>query len=401
MKVRIAACLLLATAFLSGCASEDRSSLRAETGGVIISERQEMAMGKTIAQEVLKEFTSYDDPALNAYVNRVGQAVAKVSDRPNIPYHFTVLDHPVVNAFAAPGGYIFVTRGLLSNVQNEAQLAVILGHEVGHVVERHAMKQLQAQTVTLVAQIASAVKGMGAESVGAAGDMAARIFLGFDREAEYRADALGVKYAYDAGYNPNEMLGFFGVLEREQEAQGIGQPSSVEELVWDHPPTAKRMENAKQAIENLKLWDASTGLKTNLVVGTELFASAIAGRSFKEEEALIEKAFTIIYTAYQAKDVDKIMLYVSRDYSHGKEGYYDLEKDLRFFFTNSDNIRVETKKKEIRLKDNKTAAINHIYVEKFFDRAKNEETSRTVKERLWFAKKETRWLLTSVDNNPK
>ena len=395
----VACCLL--PSLLSGCASTDRSSLKAETAGAIISERREMDIGKAVSQEVLRQYSAYEDPELNAYVNRVGQSVVRVSERSNIPYYFTVLDEPLVNAFAAPGGYVFVTRGLLSVVKNEAQLAGILGHEVAHVVERHAMKRMQAQAVTLLAQIAGAVKGVGGRDMGAANDMATLIFLGYDRESEYHADALGVKYAYAAGYDPKEMLSFFDVLQKEQESIGIGQPSSVQELVWDHPPTNKRVENARQAIENLKLWEASAGMRTTSKIGAEELSAVMSGHSFKEEEARIDKIFTLIYTAYQAKDVDKLMSQVSRDYSHGKEGYHDLEKDLRFFFTHSDNIQVETRKKEIRLKDSKNGIVNHVYIEKYFDRAKNEDVKRTVTERLWFTKKETRWFLAGVENNPK
>lgn len=391
--------LMLAGFLFSSCASTERSSLKAETGGALLSERQEIEIGKNVMQEVLKEYSAYDDPELNAYVNRIGQAVARASDRSGIPYHFMVLDHPIVNAFAAPGGYIFVTRGLLSEVRSEAQLAAILGHEIGHVVERHAIKKLQAQAATLLAQIAGAVKGVG--NLGGVSDMAQLVFLGYDREAEYHADALGVKYAYAAGYEPKEMLSFFDVLRKEQESMGIGQPSTAQELVWDHPPTAKRTENARQAIENLKLWQGSAGMRSNLVVGAEDYSQTVQGKSFKEEEAQIDKTFTLIYTAYQAEDVDQIMAQVSRDFSWGKTGYYDFEKDIRFFFTHSDQIRVETKKKEIRLKESRLGFVNHVYNETFFDRAKNTETKRTVKERLWFAKKESRWLLTGVENNPK
>lgn len=386
---------------MSSCATTERSSLKAETAGSIISEKREIDIGRAVSQEVLREYTAYEDPGLNDYVNRVGQSVARVSERSNIPYRFTVLDHPVVNAFAAPGGYVFVTRGLMSAVKNEAQLAAILGHEVAHVVERHAMKRMQAQAATLLAQIAGAVKGMGGREIAAANDMASLIFLGYDREAEYHADALGIKYAYAAGYDPKEMLGFFDVLQHEQESIGIGQPSSVQELVWDHPPTGKRVENTRQAIENLKLWQAAEGMRGRSMVGAEELAAVMSGHSFKQEEAQIDKVFTLVYTAYQAEDIEKLMTCVSRDYSHGKEGYHDLEKDLRFFFTHSDKIRVETKKKEIRLKDSKVAFLNHVYLETYLDRAKNEEVRRTVKERLWFAKKESRWLLTGVENNPK
>ncbi|MBI4179931.1 M48 family metalloprotease [bacterium] len=381
------------------CATSERSSLKANTGGAIISEQKELDLGRAVAQEVLREFTAYDDEDLNAYVDRVGQAVARVSDRSNIPYRFTVLDHPAVNAFAAPGGYIFVTRGLLSTVQNEAQLAAILGHEVGHVVERHAMKRLQAQAVAFLGQLAMAVKGGGAPA--GAGDMVALIMLGYGREDEYHADALGVKYAYDAGYDPKELLDFFDLLKAEQVSAGIGEPSSVQELVWSHPPPTKRTENTRQAIENLKLWQAGAGLRRNPAVGVEPYEEALSGHSYRDDKSQLDKILTLIYTAYQAEDVEKLMSYVSRDYEHGKSGYYDLEKDLRFFFTHNDQIRVDTKKKEVRLKDSRTAFIHHVYVETFFDRAKSQETTRTVKERLWFVKKSARWLLTGVENNPK
>ncbi len=384
---------------LFSCASPVRSSLKAETGGAIVTERQEIEIGRTVSQEVMKEYSAYDDKAVNDYVNQVGQAVVRVSDRSNIAYRFTILDVPVVNAFAAPGGYVFVTRGLLSAVKNEAQLAAILGHEVAHVVERHAMKRLQAQTASVLAQIAGAVRGVG--HIGAASDMASLIFLGYDREYEYHADALGIKYAYAAGYDPSQMLGFFETLTREQESAGIGQPSSVQELVWDHPPTAKRVENVRQAIENLKLWNASGALKSNLRLGAGEMAGVLEGHSFKEEESRIDKAVTVIFAAYEAEDVDAIMSNVSRDYQSGKSGYYDFEKDLRFFFTHSDQIRVETKKKEIRLKESRLGYVTHSYEEAYLDRAKDITIRRTVRERMWFSKKADRWLLTGVEHNPK
>lgn len=390
---------------LSGCATSDRSSLKAETGGAIITERREMDIGKAVAQEVLREYSSYDDPKVNEYVNRVGQSVARVSERSNIPYRFIVLDHPVLNAFAAPGGYIFITRGLLSVVRNEAQLAAILGHEVAHVVERHSMKQMQAQAATIMAQIAGAVKGMGMRDISAAGDMATMIFLGYGREVEYHADALGVKYAYNAGYDPAQMVSFFDILRSDLESRGIDpQPTVTQEMVWDHPPASRRVENVRQAIENLKLWSAGPGVdgyRTDRKVGTTELEDVMAGNSFKTDEAAIDKVFTMMYTAYQAEDVDRLMSYVSRDFAWGKDSYFDFEKNIRFFFTGADQIQVATKKKEIRLKDSRTGYVNHIYDETYFDRSKNDITKRVVKERLWFTKKEDRWLLTGVDPNPK
>ena len=117
---------------------------------MLFSEKQEIAMGQETDQQIRQQFGIYEDKALNEYVNRIGQSMVPNSHRPNLKHYFAVLDTPVVNAFAAPGGYIYVTRGILALMNSEAELAAVLGHEMGHVAARHSMKQMSAQMLAQV-----------------------------------------------------------------------------------------------------------------------------------------------------------------------------------------------------------------------------------------------------------
>ena len=131
----------VAVLFVSGCATNPVSK-RSEF--VLMSEEQELALGRQMHAEVLKEYRDYKDPKLQQYVQRIGEQVAANSDRPQLIYRFTVLDSPEVNAFALPGGYIYVTRGIMAYMNSEAELAAVIGHEIGHVTARHAVRQYTA-----------------------------------------------------------------------------------------------------------------------------------------------------------------------------------------------------------------------------------------------------------------
>ncbi|WP_171894908.1 M48 family metalloprotease, partial [Pseudomonas aeruginosa] len=138
MKTAWLLLLLLGVGALGGCAVNPATG---KSDFVMMSEQQELGMGARYNQEILKQFPRYNDEKLQAYVQRVGERVARSSHRSNLQYHFTVIDSPDINAFALPGGYIYIHRGLIAYLGSEAELAAVLGHEVGHVTARHSVRQ--------------------------------------------------------------------------------------------------------------------------------------------------------------------------------------------------------------------------------------------------------------------
>ena len=138
--------LLLALVLLPGCAT---NPVTGKQDFVLMSEQDEINLGKQVNQQVLQQYQVYSDPALQDYVQYVGDKLAAHSDRPNLQYHFTVLDSDEVNAFALPGGYVYITRGIMAYLNSEAQLAAVLGHEIGHVAARHAVRQYSASCASL------------------------------------------------------------------------------------------------------------------------------------------------------------------------------------------------------------------------------------------------------------
>jgi predicted Zn-dependent protease len=215
---------------------------------MFFSEQQEIAMGQETDRQIRQQFGIYGDKALNEYVNRVGQSMVPHSHRPNLEHHFSVLDTPVVNAFAAPGGYIYVTRGILALMNSEAELAVVLGHEMGHVAARHSVKQLSGQ---MLAQIGLVVGSIVSKDIrkfaGLAGIGMQLLFLKFSRNDEYQADSLGVSYARQAHYSPGEMLRFFSALEN---MSGDSTSHKIPAFLSTHPMTKDRIAKVKAMVSS-------------------------------------------------------------------------------------------------------------------------------------------------------
>jgi len=212
----------------------------------LISEQEEIALGKQTDREIKAQYGIYSDQALNAYVQRVGQRMTPLTHRPHLTYHFAVLDTPVVNAFAVPGGYVYVTRGILALMNSEAELAVVLGHELGHVNARHSIAKLSQ---LMLAQLGLGVAGVISETFaklsGAASIGIQLLFLKFSRDDEREADTLGVEYSRKSGYNPGEMINFFASLER------LGDLSSGQSLpgfLSTHPLTSERIQHTKDML---------------------------------------------------------------------------------------------------------------------------------------------------------
>lgn len=201
-----------------------------------VSEQEELAMGREIAGRMLGAAPLVNDAALQAYVNRVGRWVALQSERPELPWRFGVIDSASVNAFAAPGGYVLLTRGLYEILDSEAQLAGVLAHEIGHVVKRHHVTVMQkSAALSAGAQIAqrdnrSAILN---NMIGTGAEVFAR---GLDKGAEYEADAVGVVLAARAGYNP---FGLVDVLHKLS-ARGAAD-ASVALLFKTHPLPGDRL----------------------------------------------------------------------------------------------------------------------------------------------------------------
>ncbi|MFH2107070.1 MAG: M48 family metalloprotease [Chrysiogenia bacterium] len=215
---------------------------------MFFSEKAEIAMGQDTDRQIKQQFGIYQDKDLNAYVNSVGQKMVPYSHRPKLQYHFAVLDTPVVNAFAAPGGYIYVTRGIMALMGSEAELAAVLGHEMGHVTARHSMKRLSGQMLASIGLVLGSVLSKDIAKVAGLASVGMQLlFLKFSRSDEYQADSLGVRYARQAAYSPAEMLRFFTALENMSvETGGHKLPS----FLSTHPMTSDRIAKVKAMVSS-------------------------------------------------------------------------------------------------------------------------------------------------------
>ena len=222
---------------------------------MLMSESQEIQLGKQSDQEVIQTYGLYNDPKLTAYIESMGQKLARLSDRPNLTFHFRLLDSPVVNAFAIPGGYVYITRGILAYLNNEAELAGVLGHEIGHVAARHSAKQYsKAQLAQLGFGLAYTFSGEFRKYAGLANFGVNMLFLKFSRDDERQADQLGVKYSSEAGYNALQMAEFFRTLDRMQPSGQGALPG------WfaTHPNPKERIQNVRKLARQ---WQTKLGKK--------------------------------------------------------------------------------------------------------------------------------------------
>jgi predicted Zn-dependent protease len=245
--------------FISGCVSTDQSMVSGSRRAYGYTWAQEVQLGQQADGEIQGEYGMYSNAQLAAYVTRIGEKVLQYSeirqptapeDRRSTPFTFRVLDSPVVNAFALPGGYIYVTRGLLAHLDNEAQLAVVLGHEIAHVVARHAsqsaVRQQGAQLGVLAGVLVGAAAGVDGrileQGMNVLGTGAQLLLLKNGREAEMESDRLGVAYAAKAGYKIADAAAFFRSLARLQEQSGQKLPIYMS----SHPDPGNREQSMLQ-----------------------------------------------------------------------------------------------------------------------------------------------------------
>ena len=212
-----------------------------------MSEEKEIALGQENDAQVRTEMGSYDDRALQEYVTTIGLKLAMASERPGLPWHFTVADVPAVNAFALPGGYIYITRGILPFLDDEAQLAGVLGHEIGHVTARHASQQYSKATGASLGLILGSIfagqAGAGVAQLGQTG--LGLVLLKNSRDDEAQADGLGVRYSSRAGWDPAgipRMLTTLGRIEEASDSKGV--PNWLE----THPQPQDRVQRVQAAV---------------------------------------------------------------------------------------------------------------------------------------------------------
>ena len=229
---------------LSGCAV---NPVTGKQDFVVLSEEQEIQMGREYNAQILRQYQIYEDEKIQNYVQSIGESLAKKSHRPNLIYRFTVLDSPEINAFALPGGYIYINRGLMAYMSSEEELAAVLGHEIGHVTARHSVRQYsQAQ---LMGVLSAAIEINSGRTAGDLANLASGALLsGYGREMELEADDLGAQYIYQDGYSPQGMYDVLAVLKDQEiyskkvaKQRGI-EPRNYHGVFASHPSNDKRLQ---------------------------------------------------------------------------------------------------------------------------------------------------------------
>ncbi len=259
---------------------------------ILMSQEQEISLGKELYPQYTQlSYGLYQDERLQSYVQNVGQKVVAKSDRPGLPYEFNVVNDSNVNAYALPGGKISITRGLISHMENEAQLAAVLAHEVGHVAARHAAqgytRNVLAGLVTGIA--ASALKTSeysGADLLIRSGQLISQmVLMKYSRDQERQADRLSIEYMARAGYNPEGMIQVAKLLKDLNERR----PSMLEVMFSTHPPGEERFETAKQLVTSY-----STRLRDEAFLYEEDFEEATRDiERTKDAYAKMDKALKL------------------------------------------------------------------------------------------------------------
>jgi len=267
-SIAIAACLAAAACAINPATGKRELAL--------VSQAQEIAIGRDADKDVVASLGLYPDEALQRYVQELGSRLAAVSERRDLEWTFRVVDDPTVNAFALPGGFLYVTRGILAHLTSEAELAAVLGHEIGHVTARHSVTQMsQAQLAQLGLGLGVALGGdAGRQLGGLASQGLGLMFLKFSRDDERQADDLGLRYLVAAGYDPRPMPGVYEMLRRVGESSGSER---IPSWLSTHPAPENRQARMEAAI-------AATGQDfSGRPVGRSPFHARIDGIVFGDD----------------------------------------------------------------------------------------------------------------------
>jgi beta-barrel assembly-enhancing protease len=211
---------------------------------------KEIALGKQLAQQVDRSAKFVTDPVVTEYVNRVGQNLVRNSDC-RVPFTIKVIDSDVVNAFALPGGFLYINSGLILHADEESELAGVMGHETAHVCLRHGTKNATKQEIVQIASIPAMIfipyTWAGYAIYQGMNFAIPLTFLKFSRDEEYQADYFGLQYMYKAGYDPNSFVAFFEKVEADEKKQ----PGTIPKVFADHPPTPDRVEAIQKEIATI------------------------------------------------------------------------------------------------------------------------------------------------------
>ena len=211
---------------------------------------REIALGKSLAQEVERSSKLIDDPVVTEYVNRVGQNLVRNSDA-RVPFTIKVIDSDEVNAFALPGGFFYVNSGLILRAQEESELAGVMAHEIAHVAARHGTKNAtkgEAMQFAMIPLMLLGPGGWAGYGIYEAASLAIPVtYLKFSRDSEREADFLGVQYTYKAGYDPNAYVTFFERIQADEKRR----PGTIPKVFSTHPPTPDRIENTQKEIARI------------------------------------------------------------------------------------------------------------------------------------------------------
>jgi predicted Zn-dependent protease len=264
--------LTVAFVFFNQCA---RNPVTGKKQVILMSEAQESALGAESNPQIMAEYGEYPEAKLQEYLNNIGQRMAKISHRPNLPFQFKVVDSDVVNAFAVPGGYVYFTRGILAHFNNEAQLAGVLGHEIGHVTARHGAqqqsKQMMGQVLFIGAMIASPKLAQFGEQLSQGMQL---LFLKFGRDHESQSDELGVEYSSKIGFDARHMADFFGTLDR----LSGGAEGRLPSFLSTHPDPGERNKKVRAMAIDFQQKNPS-----NYAVNRESYLQLIDGIVYGED----------------------------------------------------------------------------------------------------------------------
>jgi predicted Zn-dependent protease len=285
---------VLGSALLCSCGTTVVNPVTGESERTVMDEGAEIAQGKQAHAQVLQEYGEYKNPSVQAYVNDLGQRLAAQSHRTNLQWHFTVLDSPEINAFALPGGYVYVTRGIMAYMESEADLAGVIGHEIGHVTARHGAQRATSERNAGLGVFAAGILGVVLETqgLGGAGKLAGQVsqnvaaghLASYGREQELQADSLGAEYLYRNHFDPRNMIDVIRVLKDQErfaadqaKAEGRAAPQGGGWLA-SHPSNEQRLQMITQTAGQYK----ESGNAAYSDEGRERYLKVIQGMAFGE-----------------------------------------------------------------------------------------------------------------------